>query len=303
MNGLITNIQRMSIHDGPGIRSVIFMKGCNLRCKWCHNPETFVPAPEVEWISGKCIHCGVCTEVCRYGALQMDAGMVHFDKAKCTACFECIPHCYPEALQKIGREVSPEETLAEIRQDFPYFEASGGGVTISGGEPMLQPGYVRQTLGLFQEAGIHTALETNLTVAWDQYEALLPYTDLLMADLKVVDSDIHKRWTGAGNRRILANIDRLDRSGIPYLLRTPVVPGFNHTEEHIEKIARLVARLENIRKFELLPFHPMADTKYKNLGIDNPFRDVKGLTPEDLNVYKPILKKYNLIYDGNVNKI
>ncbi len=294
MNGLITTIQRMSIHDGPGIRSTIFVKGCNLRCKWCHNPETFSPKSELEWIADKCINCGACVEVCMPKALDFNNGIVQFDKSKCTACFHCVEHCFPEALVKIGRKVSPTEVFTEIAQDFPYFKESNGGITISGGEPMLQFEFVRKTLQLFHQAKIHTAIETNLSVSWDKYKAILPYINLVMADLKLMDSVQHKTWTNVENKKILENILALDKTGIPYYLRTPVVPGVNHSEQQIEEISSFVSRLKNIQKFELLPFHPLADSKYKNLGIENPFKNVKALSTKELKNYHSILEKYKL---------
>lgn len=291
MRGLITTIQRMSIHDGPGIRSTIYMKGCNLRCQWCHNPETFAPKAELEWIAAKCINCGVCVQICESEALNFDNGIVQFNKNKCTSCFACVQYCFPEALHKIGREISPEEVFEEIKQDFPFFKESNGGITISGGEPMLQSDFVIETFKRFKNVNIHTAIETNLSVPWEKYEAILPYTDLVMADLKLMDNQLHKEWTGLGNKRILENILKLDKTGITYYLRTPVVPKVNHSEKQIEEITRFVSKLKNIEKFELLPFHPLAESKYKNLDIENPFKNVKAVTAVELEAYQPILKK------------
>ena len=203
MIGRITTIQRMSLHDGPGIRSTVFLKGCNMHCGWCHNPETLSMNPELEWIQQKCIGCNSCAAVCRSGAFSLKQGKPDFQKSLCTSCFECLPVCYAEAITKIGRELTPEEVFAEVEQDFPFFSNSGGGVIISGGEPMLQPEFTKQTLALFKKAGIHTALDTNLSISWTQYEKVLPYVDLVLADLKIMDSELHVKWTGQSNRVIL----------------------------------------------------------------------------------------------------
>ncbi|WP_319268685.1 glycyl-radical enzyme activating protein [uncultured Draconibacterium sp.] len=301
--GLITTIQRMSIHDGPGIRSTIFLKGCNLRCKWCHNPETFSFKPELEWIADKCINCGECVLVCQTGAVNGNAGIIQFNKKKCIACFDCIDVCFPQALIKVGREITPEALLREIEQDFPYFSESRGGITISGGEPMMQLEFVLDTLKLFKKANIHTAIETNLTASWDRYETILPFTDLVIADLKHIDSNLHKEWTGHENSRILKNIKKLDESQKPFWLRTPVVPGANHSEEQIEAILSFVSALKNIENFELLPFHSLANSKYKNLGIANSFENEKAVSNKEMEAYNSILQKYKIAQNGTIKEI
>ncbi len=295
MNGIITTIQRMSIHDGPGIRSTIFLKGCNLHCLWCHNPETYSAKIELEWIADKCIGCGECMSVCRTGALTVDAGIVQLDKKKCMSCFVCMSNCFTGALQKVGREISPAETFSEIEQDFPFFKESQGGITISGGEPMLQEQYVTETLQLFKNAGCHTAIETNLTVPWEKYQRVLEYIDLVMADLKLMNDQKHRQWTGGSNRQVLENILKLEQSGKAYWLRTPIVPRVNHSKKEVEEIVAFVSGLKNIQKFELLPFHSLAASKYKNLGIDNFFEEENTISQKELECYNSILEKYKVI--------
>jgi pyruvate formate lyase activating enzyme len=303
MNGQITHIQRMSTHDGPGIRSTIFLKGCNLQCKWCHNPETFSSQPELEWLSDKCISCQTCLLVCPSEALSLQNGKVAFEKSLCTACFNCVDVCFPEAIQKIGREISPEELFAEVEQDFSFFRESNGGITFSGGEPMLQLEFVKETLRLFRQAGIHTAIETNLNVPWSWYEQVLPEVDFVMADLKLVDDHIHHNWTGASNRQILQNIINLDHSGKTYILRTPIVPGVNDSQEQLEPIFEFVSRLKNIQKYELLPFHPLAASKYKNLGIPNPFEANLCIPASKLKEFDELLIKYKKDNHERKNKL
>lgn len=299
MDGIITSVQRMSVHDGPGIRSTIFMKGCNLRCRWCHNPETFSFAPELEWIKTKCIGCQACLDVCQTGALSLINGNISFHKGGCTACFDCIPECYPEALHKIGRRVTPESLFGEIEQDFPFFEESGGGITISGGEPMLQKLFVISILKLFRTGGIHTALDTNLSVPWKHYEQLLPYTSLVMADLKAMDNELHEKWTGGDNSTIIRNIRNLDESGTPYFIRTPFIPGFNDSEKEFRSIAGLLSTLKNMKRFDLLPYHPLGNWKYVNLGVENPLEGVTAPASRYLQRYASILEEYGINYHIN----
>ena len=289
MKGRITTIQRMSLHDGPGIRSTVFLKGCNMHCGWCHNPETLSSDPELEWIQQKCIGCNSCTEVCQTGAFSLVDGKPHFQKTLCTCCFDCVEVCYAEAINKIGREVTPEEVFAEVEQDFQFFKSSDGGITISGGEPMLQAEFTKQTLALFKQAGIHTALDTNLSFSWKQYEKVLPFTDLVLADLKMMDTALHLKWTGKQNSTILENIYKLDASGTPYFIRTPVVPGINDNEQEIAAMAAFVASLKNVRKYELLPYHTMASCKYSNLELENPMGQTEDLSKERLEYFQKII--------------
>jgi pyruvate formate lyase activating enzyme len=279
----------MSIHDGPGIRSTVFLKGCNMRCAWCHNPETLSRIPELEWIQQKCIGCNSCTEVCPTGAFSSTNGEIHFQKEDCTNCFRCLSVCYAEAIGKVGKEISPEEVFAEVEQDFPFFKNSGGGVTISGGEPMLQPEFTQQTLSLFNQAGIHTALDTNLSISWKQYERVLPFTDLILADLKIMNQELHKKWTGQSNRVILENLKKLDTTGISFFIRTPLVPGVNDREDEIQAIAEFAASLKNLKKYELLPYHSMANCKYINLNLENPMGHTQDLSKEKLEYFQHII--------------
>lgn len=289
MIGRITTIQRMSLHDGSGIRSTVFLKGCNMHCGWCHNPETLNMNAELELIQQKCIGCNSCTEVCQTGAFSLVDRKPDFQKTLCTSCFDCVEVCYAEAINKIGREVTPEEVFAEVEQDFPFFSNSGGGITISGGEPMLQPEFTKQTLALFKKAGIHTALDTNLSISWTQYEKVLPFTDLVLADLKMMDDTLHLKWTGKHNSTILENIYKLDASGIPYFIRTPVVPGINDHKAEIQAMAKFAASLKNLKKYELLPYHSMASCKYTNLKLENPMGKTRDLSKERLEYFQKII--------------
>jgi pyruvate-formate lyase-activating enzyme len=229
--GMIADIQRFSLHDGPGIRTTVFLKGCNLRCAWCHNPETIAFQPQVLLRPDKCIHCGGCAEGCFAGA-----------RVNC------------------GRERTVGDVMAEILLDAPYYGADGG-VTISGGEPLCQPDFTLNLLTACEEAGVHGALESNLSLPWPVIEPVLRHCRLLMADLKCWDSTVHERYTGAPNEAIKANLMKAAGLGLPLLLRTPVVPGVNDREEEIAAIAAFASQLKTLVCYELLPYHSLGLAK------------------------------------------
>lgn len=281
--GYVCNIQRFSVHDGPGIRTTVFLKGCTLRCFWCHNPESIRPKPEVQFFPSRCIGCGACVEVCPEGAQTFDEhGIRVFDHEKCVACGKCVDVCYAEALVFTAKAMTAEAVVDEILRDRAFYENSGGGVTLSGGEPALQVAFSREILERCREAGVHTAIETAANVPWESLEALLPLTDLVMMDIKHMDSDKHRDAAGAPNALLLANARRLVASGKPIIFRIPVIPTVNDTPEEVAAIAAYVRELRDLRvaqhdgassepasiTLELLPFHRMAGDKYNSLGWD-----------------------------------
>lgn len=282
MKGTITTIQRMSIHDGPGIRSTLFLKGCNLHCAWCHNPETWSIRPQLQYISSKCICCGSCVHVCGNRALQIGDKLI-IDRNACSKCGLCVNACVTGALTWIGKQVESSEIVHELLQDRVYFEKSGGGVTLSGGEPLLQPDFAEDILRYCCQEGVHTAVETNLTEPWPIVERFLPLVKLWMCDLKVADSDIHRKWTGLGNAQIIANLHRLSECGIPIIVRTPVIPGVNDSQEAIEDICKIVSELKGNVAYELLGFHTLGFGKFTDLGIEN---KMAGIAPLDRSVLK-----------------
>ncbi|MDI7277852.1 MAG: glycyl-radical enzyme activating protein [Anaerolineae bacterium] len=270
MRGLITNVQRFSIHDGPGIRTTVFLKGCPLRCFWCHNPETWRPEPEVQFFPSRCIGCGACLERCPQGVHALVDGQHTLQRTLCRACGRCVETCYAEALVMCGRWWGAEELLAELLRDRPFYEQSEGGITLSGGEPLLQQPFSLRVLQLCKQAGLHTAVETAAVCRWRDLAELLPWTDLLMVDLKHMDDARHRSATGASNRRVLANLRRIGRMGVPLVVRTPVVPGVNDTPEAVAAIAGFVRGLPNLLHYELMAFHRLAGGKYQSLGLANP---------------------------------
>lgn len=229
--GIVSSIQRCSMHDGPGIRSTVFLKGCNMRCSWCHNPETISFMPETLLYPDKCIHCGMCEQGCYAGA-----------KVLC------------------GKRMTAQEALDEVLLDLDYYQNEGG-ITISGGEPCCQPGFTRELLRLARQKGIHTAIESNLNVSFDILSEILKDTDLLMCDCKIFDEDKHRQYTGVSNRLILENLTRLSGFDIPVIVRTPVMAGINDMPQEIASISELASRLPGLLYYEMLPYHSLGLSK------------------------------------------
>lgn len=267
-DGLITNIQRFSIHDGPGIRTTVFLKGCNLRCFWCHNPEDMNPRPEVQFFAERCIYCSACVEACPQAAHVVGAEGEHlFLRPRCDGCGLCVETCYAKALVLVGTRVGVAEVMQEILADAAFY-GSTGGVTLSGGEPLLQLEFATALLDACRGAGIHTAIETAANLAWERLAAVLPRVDLVMMDIKQMDSARHRAATGVPNERILANAARLGEQPQPLIVRTPIIPGVNDSAADVAAIAQFAATLPNLLYYELLPYHPMAKSKYRSLDLD-----------------------------------
>jgi pyruvate formate lyase activating enzyme len=279
--GLITNIQRFSIHDGPGIRSTVFMKGCNLRCFWCHNPEDMRPYQEIQFFPERCIACEACADECPHHAHIFTGEGVHvYMRELCTACGTCISQCFANGLVMVGTRVTADQVMAEVMQDVAFYHSSGGGVTLSGGEPLLQLDFACAVLDRCREAGISTAIETAANLAWSRLATILPRLDLVMMDIKHMDSATHQEVTGVPNERILTNAKRLGRQRQPLIVRTPVIPGVNDNVDSIAAIAGFAARLPNLLYYELLPYHPMATSKYSSLDMDYRAAGLKTPTNE-----------------------
>lgn len=267
---IVSDIQRFSVHDGPGIRTTVFLKGCNLRCRWCHNPEMLRPEAEVQLFAGRCVGCGACLAACPNQAHAITDGGREFDRSLCEACGLCAAGCYARALVLVGRELTVEQVLAEVMADREFYDNSGGGVTISGGEPLLQLDSTVELLRACKAEGIHTAIETNLAWPWPRVAAVVAVTDLIMLDIKMMDAAPHRRWTGAGNEQILKNAQKLSADGGPTIVRTPVVAGVNATAGEIGRIADFVSDFEHLLYYELLPYNPLGASKYDGLGTERP---------------------------------
>jgi len=282
----------MSIHDGPGLRTAVFLKGCNMRCKWCHNPETWSRKGQLQYVRSKCIGCGTCAAVCPNGVLTVSETGLHIEFDKCKVCGTCAASCPANAISIVGREVTPEGLWDEIKKDIPFFRNSGGGVTVSGGEPLLQKEFVKEFLTICRENGVNTAVETNMSEDWETIAEVNPLVDIWMCDLKMADTENHKHWTGIGNEQIIGNILKLAATGRKMTVRTPVIPGVNDTEMEIDAICRLLAPYSENVAYELLGFHTLGFNKFENLGIENELEDIEGLAINKLEELKQITERY-----------
>lgn len=264
----IINITRFCTDDGPGIRTTVFLKGCPLRCAWCHNPESQSPDPEILWDSEKCSSCGLCVDACAAGAHRITDRLHLFDPDKCTRCGRCAEACPLGALELSGRRVSTSEMLEEIKKDAVFYTASGGGVTVSGGEPLMHPDFTAELLRLCKEQGIHTAVETSGFAGRGALDKVLPYCDLILFDVKESREEWHKQYTGVPQAPIIDNLRYIDGKGIPTLLRAPIIPGLNDREEHLSELRELRDSLKNCQGLQIMPYHSMGAYKYKKLQRD-----------------------------------
>ncbi len=278
--GTVFQIQRFSIHDGPGIRTTVFLKGCPMRCLWCHNPESMKPETELGYRRNRCVGCGQCVLACPQGALTVCKEGIRRDGALCQVCLACTAACPTGAMEAYGRRMTPAEAADAVRLDKRYYDKTGGGATFSGGEPLSQPEFVRETAELLRREGIRTAIETSLYAAPHALEEVAPICDYIMTDIKVMDDAVHQKVTGCSNRRILANLVRLARYPVPVLIRIPVVPGINDSAQNAEQTARFLFENTPYRKIELLPMHKLATHKYEALGLDYPAQDIPLPTEE-----------------------
>ena len=265
ITGRIINIKRFEIHDGDGLRTTMFLKGCPLRCKWCHNPESLSTKSELGYYAHKCIGCGKCVEVCKYGAHSIADGVHTFDREKCVACGECEKLCLGNALIFYGEVVTPSGILPKLLEDKDFYTTSGGGVTLSGGEPLLQADFTAEVLRLLKENGVNTAVDTCLFAPREKLEKVAPYADTFLVDVKAFDSELHKELTGQHNEIILDHIRYLPFIGKPMEIRIPYVPGKNSGE--IEKIAEFLATIKTVKGVRVLAYHNLSGTKYDSLEM------------------------------------
>ena len=264
--GQVLSIQYFSIHDGPGIRTTVFLKGCNLHCTWCHNPESLSINNELSLVDKNCTNCGECVSVCPTGAQYMEKGEHYLDRKDCILCGRCIDVCSSSALSILGRSRTAEDILSCVVRDRRYYDKSDGGMTVSGGEPTCQPFFLKALLVGAKSAELHTALETNGTADPEYYHEILPYTDLFLFDYKISDDTLHQKMTGCSRAVVLNNLETLCRSGADIILRCPIIPAVNDNPVHFRTIADLSCMYPGIRGYELMPYHALGMSKAHQTG-------------------------------------
>ena len=267
MKGIISDIKRFAVHDGDGIRTTVFLKGCSLKCVWCHNPEGISFKPQLAYYENKCIGCGECVSVCPSNAHKMTDNGHLLDRELCISCGKCVDECLGSALTFYGREITVDELLPTLLEDKDFYDTSGGGVTISGGECLCQADFCAELLKALKEKGVNTAVDTCGFVPRESVDKVLPYTDMFLFDIKAINEDVHTKCTGHPNKQILDNIKYIDSCGKVIEVRIPYVPEFN--DNQIDKIAEFLKPLKNVKSVKVLPYHNYAGSKYSALGMDN----------------------------------
>lgn len=255
MKGIVFNIKRYAIHDGPGIRTTIFLKGCPLLCPWCQNPEGMSPVPELIWREQRCIGCRDCEDTCLTGALSFADGKLRIDRNLCDLCGQCSLSCYPQALEMVGRQMTADEVMTEVEKDTVFYDQSGGGITVSGGEPLMQADFLGAILRAAKQSDIHTTLDTSGYVERALLLRIAEYVDLFLWDLKIMDDEAHRKFTGVSNSVILDNLKAMSRLGKPTIIRFSLIPGLNDHDSNIQAMGAFVAALDTVRRVDILPYH------------------------------------------------
>lgn len=292
MTGTVFDMQRFSLHDGPGIRTIVFLKGCPLHCRWCSNPESQNNSPIVMYKKSDCFKCGRCISVCKVGAISF-GNETHIDRKKCTGCGECTNVCPSGALVLKGKTMTIQQAIKELKKDATIFRRSDGGVTLSGGEPLVQHDFASQLLLACKSQGWNTAIETTGFGSSEAIEKVIPYVDTVLLDIKHIDPYTHKKFTGISNEVILKNARRISQI-TKTVVRVPIIPGFNYSYKDIEDIAKFVKTLNNVDTIHLLPYHTFGENKYDLLGIEYTLDGLKRLSKEDLNEHKRIVESHGI---------
>ena len=288
-SGTVFDIQRFSLHDGPGIRTIVFLKGCPLSCKWCSNPESQNMKPVIMYKKNECLHCGRCINACSRKAISFE-NKTFIDRSICTGCGECANACPAGALVVKGKTMTVQQLIRELKKDATTYRRSGGGITLSGGEPLVQYEFAAELLRACKAQGWDTAIETTGAGITEAVEKVIPYVDTVLLDIKHLDTEKHKKFTGIGNEQILKNAARISQISST-VVRVPVIPGFNYSEEEIRAITEFAKTLRGMRTIRLLPYHTFGENKYDLLGRDYALADIKPLKPEELEHLKTMVER------------
>ena len=290
MKGIIFDVKRYAIHDGPGIRTTVFLKGCPLQCQWCQNPEGIEPGPEIFVRQKLCAEdCDACVSACPQGAISKDGNSIEIDRAKCDFCGKCEDACVYEALEIVGREVTVAEALAEMERDRVFFDESGGGITFSGGEPLMQLDFLLALLPEIKKRNIHVTLDTSGFVSFKDLERVSDQVDLFLYDLKIMDDEKHKEYTGVSNRIILENLRELTERGKPVAVRIPLISGVNDDDQSIQLLTEYLRSLKNIKQISLLPYHSGGCEKYRNLRKEDSLKTFQPPSGKRIDEIEKIL--------------
>lgn len=295
-SGTIFDIKKYSINDGPGIRTTVFFSGCPLSCLWCHNPESQSLKPQLLYRAGRCLVCGDCIKACPEGAISLDdsSGSVVTDRQKCTRCQTCVTTCYSGAREFSGREMNVKEVMAVIEREIPFYDESNGGVTFSGGEPLMQPTFLSTLLKACRAQEIHTVVDTSGFANWNVFEQIRADVDLFLYDLKHMDSMRHREVTGVPNEIILSNLRRLSASGAKCTARIPLIPGINDDDKNLVESGEFLASLSYIERVELMGYHDIAQAKYEALGREYALTGTKPPTGATMQRALDLLKDFGL---------
>ena len=278
MEGMVLEIQHFSVHDGPGIRTAVFLKGCQLKCLWCHNPESISSHPELSFIDGLCAGCGNCFKICPNAVHQNISGQHKVNRKKCDLCGLCAERCVGNALKIAGQKMPTAQVIAEVIKDLVYYRESGGGMTLTGGEPMAQRLFVRELAALAKEYHLHVAMETHLAYPYEWLDGIKQHIDLFLVDWKETDSARHREYTGVGNEQIYENIKQLSKEGFKMRIRCPIIPGYNDREQHFRMIAMMTNIFSGIEGAELLPYHRLGIGKIQKFGLED---SLAYISPEE----------------------
>ncbi|HML21162.1 MAG TPA: glycyl-radical enzyme activating protein [Aggregatilinea sp.] len=293
-SGIVFDIQKFSLHDGPGIRTTVFLKGCGLRCWWCHNPESQRPRPELLLRAEACIRCGACVVECPQSAITWNGTDFVTDREICARCGTCTAACVADAREMVGREMTVEQVMDDVLRDVLFYDQSGGGVTFSGGEPLLQDEFLLDLLRACKAHDLHTVVDTCGYASAETLDRVRPYVDLFLYDLKSMDERRHREVTGASNALVLENLKRLAEHGHAVVLRVPIIPHVNDDEDNLRQLGTLARSLPNVRQVNILPYHKLGAEKYDRLSRSNPMPETQEPSADQMAAIKQFLETFGL---------